>query len=272
MPLNEQQILFLDSVKKDCVHASNILAKQHNEEKDVSLFFDEYKKFHSAPFGDLDKAVEALNEYKDFVFQNNRRPNGKPYYSAQSKFEPTIIEEFIYRILREIFGNGVLLYGSVKAYSSMYFSHTGINSFKTGAKIEFNEKDQDVGIYKQEEVTTKSGQIREISIPIVCIECKTYLDKTMYEGSVATASKIKTGNPHCLFFVVTETYDIASSAVDIEASDIDNIYILRKQRRNATSSNPIFADVFEHMLQHIERNLTDRLSVDEMIEMGYIRQ
>ena len=56
------------------------------------------------------------------------------------------------------------------------------------------------------------------------------LDKTMYEGSVATADKIKTGNPYCLFYLVTETYDI-SSDVDIQTSKIDDIYVLRKQIR-----------------------------------------
>ena len=30
----------------------------------------------------------------------------------------------------------------------------------------------------------------------------------MLEGSVSTAAKIKNGNPKCLFFIVTETYEV----------------------------------------------------------------
>ncbi|MFQ6055585.1 MAG: Bpu10I family restriction endonuclease, partial [Methanosarcinales archaeon] len=39
-------------------------------------------------------------------------------------------------------------------------------------------------------------------IPIVSIECKTYRDKTMFEGSVSTAEKIKKGNLYCIFLIV----------------------------------------------------------------------
>ena len=64
----------------------------------------------------------------------------------------------------------------------------------------------------------------------------------LLEGSVSTAAKIKNGNPKCLFFIVTETYDVGD-AVDIETSQIDNIYILRKQKR----ANDIH-DVIEHLI------------------------
>ncbi len=95
----------------------------------------------------------------------------------------------------------------------------------------------------------------------------------MYEGSVATADKIKSGNPHCMFLIVTETYDTDAS-VDIETSNIDNIYVLRKQRRKSGISNPIQRDVMRHMLDAIEERLdTDRNPVDDMIqEQGYTRQ
>lgn len=265
MPLNKDQIIFLESIKSECVHASNMLAKRGKE--GICKFFNEYKKFHQASLGDdLTEAVAALNQYKDFVGENSS-------YSAQSKFEPTIIEEFICQILRQKFGDGVLMYGSVKAYSSLYISYSSMASFKEGVTIKPNVKDQDVCIYKQEKLIKESGDEINLSIPIVCIECKTYLDKTMYEGSVATADKIKAGNPHCLYFLVTETYEI-SGEVDIEISDIDNIYVLRKQRRKPDMKNPISTEVFTHLIDQIGRRLQmKRLSVDEMIQQyGYIRQ
>ena len=267
MPLGETQIAFLESIRSDCIHASNILAKVRNKDKDICKFYDEYKKFYEASLnGDLKKAVKALNSYKNFVSKNNT-------YTPQSKFEPTIIEEFICQRLRKKFGNDTLLYGNVKAYSNLYFSYSGTESFSKGVTIKLNLKDQDVSIYKEEKLTKEDGKEITLSIPIVCIECKTYLDKTMYEGSVATADKIKVGNPHCLFFLVTETYDV-SSEVDIEISNIDNIYVLRKQRRSHGNQNPIYPEVFNHLLSQIEVKLsTTRLPVDEMIHRyGYIKQ
>ncbi len=240
--LDRAQIDYLEGIKKaGGRHASNILRKQ--EDPRISNFIGEYMSFSDAiggitgEIGDAQRAsakpngsrqwlkvaVDALNRYKDYVEEHN-------VYSSQSKFAPTIIEEFLCRILKHEFGNDVLQYGSVSAYSSLYFSYTDKAAFKEGVEIKLNVKDQDVGIYKEEMLTSSTGGAHRISIPIVCIECKTYLDKTMYEGSVATATKIKTGNPYCLFFLVTETYDV-SKDVDIETTDIDNIYVLRKQRR-----------------------------------------
>lgn len=266
MPLASNQIKYLETLKKEgnC-HASNILAKKDDER--IDIFFDEYKKFSESLLGSLADSVNALNDYKDYVHQNSA-------FSPQSKFAPTIIEEYVCRILKKEFGNDVLQYGSVSAYSSLYFSYTGKSSFKEGIDLRLNVKEQDVGIYKKEILTSNIGEAHEIFIPIVCIECKTYLDKTMYEGSVATADKIKSGNPHCMFLIVTETYGVNKN-VDIETSNIDNIYIIRKQRTAKTGvKNPICKDVVKHMLESIREHLeSNRLPVNEMVEKyGYIRQ
>ncbi len=267
MSLSAEQMSWLEKIKKDggC-HASNILAKRNSP--DIGRFIDEYIRFSDTLKGSLDGAVNALNRYKDYVDEHN-------VYTAQSKFAPTIIEEFLCRILKKEFGNDVLQYGPVSAYSSLYFSWSDKAEFKEGIEIKLNVKDQDVGIYKKETLTTSTGGEHEISIPIVCIECKIYLDKTMYEGSVATATRIKTGNPYCLFFIVTETYDVRKD-VDIETTQIDNIYVLRKQRRSRKNSpiNPICTDVMQHLLDAVRTKLDSiRMTVDERITSpGYIRQ
>lgn len=266
MSLTEEQISDLERIKADggC-HASNILAKKHHD--NIGDFVEEYFTFSKSFNLSLGKSVKALNKYKDFVDNNNP-------YTPQSKFAPTILEEFFCRILKKKFGNDVLNYGPIKAYSSLYFSYSDLSSFKDGIEIKLNVKDQDVGIYKKETFKTSIGGEQVISIPIVCIECKTYLDKTMYEGCVSTATKIKTGNPNCLYFIVTETYDV-SKDVDIETTSIDNIYVLRKQRRKiGQKSNKIYKSVIQHLLNSIKTNLNSSTrSVDDCItSLGYIRQ
>ena len=90
---------------------------------------------------------------------------------------------------------------------------------------------------------------RVLKVPIISIECKTYLDKTMLEGSVSTAEKIKKGNPQAKFYIVTETYDV-DYEVDIYGTQIDQIYVLRKQKREKTNSkdlNPISAEVIKNL-------------------------
>ena len=260
MPLSRAQRAHLRTLDKNRGHGRNMLAKA--DKPNIERFYEPYISFSRTMEDGLQGAVDGLNEYKDFVSEHSS-------FSAQSKFAPTIVEEFLCLLLQERFGNDILRYGSIKAYSSLYFSYSGTEEFKQGVDLRINVKDQDVSIFKEEVIQTADGTEHKIFIPLVCIECKTYLDKTMYEGAVATAAKVKTGNPHCLFVIVTETYDMASN-VDISSSQIDNIYVLRKRRRRRDI--PIQADVVESLLDRIERHLNaERLPVDEMIrQRGYL--
>lgn len=229
--------------------------------RNIDKFFEPYVQFLSGMGKSIDEAVSELNRYKDFVKRESR-------YSAQSKFESTIVEEFIAHLFQKEFGNDTLMYGSVKAYSSLYFSYDSKEDFKKGVDLRINEKDQDVGIYKREVLTLGDNTRREIHIPMVCVECKTYLDKTMYEGVVATADKVKTGNPQCLSLIATESYAVADN-VDIALSKIDNIYVLRKQKHAETKRgniNPISATVVKKMLSEVRNHMErKRDSVDELI-------
>ena len=98
-----------------------------------------------------------------------------------------------------------------------------------------------------------------MNVPVVSIECKTYIDKTMLEGSIATAEKIKSGNPYCLFLVVTEWYDV-SYEVDPAYSRIDQIYVLRKQKRKANKNNPINYTVVNDLLERDWSNIEQKLT------------
>ena len=68
-------------------------------------------------------------------------------------------------------------------------------------------KDQDFAIYREFDLKI-NDKIHNIRIPIVAIENKTYIDKTMLEGIIATAEKVKNGNPYSRFVVVSENYDV----------------------------------------------------------------
>jgi len=100
-------------------------------------------------------------------------------------------------------------------------------------------------------------ECRAINVPVVSVECKTYIDKTMLEGSIATAEKIKMGNPHCLFLVVTEWYEV-SYEVDPKYSRIDQIYVLRREKRRVATRHPIYSevviDLFDTVHAHLERD------------------
>jgi len=89
----------------------------------------------------------------------------------------------------------------------------------------------------------------------------------MYEGSVATAEKIKRGNPYSLFLIVTETYEVASN-VDPAYSEIDQIYVLRKQSQRE-NRRAIQSDIVEDLYKRVEQHLSGSWrDVDTKIKSG----
>jgi len=242
--------LYLQKIENEAIHGKNILAKINNvygeknafeNEKQLFEFFDKYIIFREGILkliNEVEKNIERivciLNNYKNFVNSNN-------IFSAQSKYESTILEEFIYYLLKNMVNDDKLKYGSVNAYCNLYFSPKNLTTFLENPSIRINTKDQDFSIYRHLIIKSEEKEYT-IDIPIIAIECKTYLDKTMLEGSIATAEKVKMGNPHTKFFIVTETYEVDFS-VDIAFSRIDQIFVLRKQKRRGTTINDIYSDV-----------------------------
>lgn len=135
--------------------------------------------------------------------------------------------------------------------------------------MRINVKDQDFAIYREVQIKA-DGESKKVNVPVVSIECKTYIDKTMLEGSIATAEKIKSGNPYCLFIVVTEWYNV-STEVDPAYSRIDQIYVLRKgirrkqpQGKEKPIDPDVVIDLFAYVKRHLERDWSD---IERRLEM-----
>jgi len=268
---------FEQNLDKAHIHGRNILAKLRNlkklssvQKRQLRMVIREYKKWKEGNenlvgYSDsvIKKRVELLNKYKKAI--------EKVKFSSQSKFHSSVIEEFLYYLFRDLLKDlsdtvedtegggsarrGILL-GGIRAYSNLYFAPKNLKDFTSTPNMKVNVKDQDFAIYRT--ILIKAdGEQKTINVPIVSIECKTYIDKTMLEGSIATAEKIKNGNPYCLFLVVTEWYDV-SYEVDPAYSRIDQIYVLRRQKRRTKRNRPIdfmvVKDLFRFVKFHLERD------------------
>ena len=91
MPLLNEQREYLESLDKSHIHGKNMLSK--HSEAHVELFYEPYLNLLKTISGDIFTSVQALNDYKNFVAENS-------LFSAQSKFAPTIIEEYICQLLK----------------------------------------------------------------------------------------------------------------------------------------------------------------------------
>ncbi len=262
---------------KQLCHNANILGKwqeydKYTHSKQLALK-EIILKYHEYLHGNLQltgyspeiitQRVAYLNEYYNFYHENGY----DNLFSSQGKFRSTILEEFMYLLFKDYvtdlknkYGdtNDVIGSGAAKAYTNLYFTSGNFRDFVKKPTIGINVKDQDFAIYRDFSISINQIE-KKVKIPIVAIENKTYIDKTMLEGIIATAEKIKTGNPYALYISVTENYDVDLS-VDPAYSRIDQIFVLRKTKRKEqwTNIDPgVVIKVFQTVQNHIERPWAD---------------
>lgn len=287
---NEESYAYIREVKRrcpQCSHASNIIAKSNSdlkprEREALDMLMPHYAAYLQRVLAietyDEDavrEKVACLNEYYNFMHANGL----DLAFSSQGKFRPTILEEFLFLLFKDYIRDmkarkdtdGVLGCGAVKAYSNLYFKARDFGEFIKAPMIGVNEKDQDFAIYRTFDISVDGGTQMEICIPAVAMEAKTYIDKTMLDSIIATAEKLKSGNPHTRFVAVAERYDVSFS-VDPAYSRIDQIYVLRKDMRKRGPWIEIDAGVvwrmFRETVCHLENSWSDiagRLARDGVI-------
>lgn len=266
-------ITTIESIAKkypNLVHANNICVKLHAkdltvaQQKALEIIVPGYVRYITANLNLVGfsedvvrQRVALLNDYYSTFYPYNNT------FSAQSKLRSTIMEEFLYILFKDFVAHykhefndtkDLLRLGSAKAYTSLYLKSKDGKTYVQSVEAGMNQKDQDFAIYRPVSIIV-DGKEHVINMPALAIEVKTYLDKTMYEGVVATAEKIKSGNPYTKFFVVTETYDV-SFDVDPPLSRIDQIFVLRKSKRvKGSMPPPIVSEVVESIVRQAARHM-----------------
>lgn len=256
-------------------HASNILNKYEAAEKlsQLTKIAEKYivyltENLKMVGFSDtiIKKRVQLLNDYYNFIHDNGY----DRLYTSQGKFRPTILEEFLFLLFKDFVekyqirlnAQDQLESGSVKAYSNLYFKATNFEEFIQNPDMAVNVKDQDFAIYRKFTLTVNGSKTVNLQVPALAIEAKTYIDKTMLDGIIATAEKIKSGNPYSMFISVAETYDVALG-VDPAYSRIDQIYVLRKTSPKILRTEwkdintEVVLKMFKEVKEHLERPWSD---------------
>lgn len=196
------------------------------------------------------KMVKSLQEYKDTAYIINNLSNGQ-YFTAQSKYEPTILEEFMGFLLSPLIRDlQNIKCGPVRAYSEMSIEVSIDSNNSAITHLEQKTKNQDFSLYTEKEISSDGLTLQ---IPLVSIECKTYIDKTMLEGSINTAKRIKSGNPQSKFYVVSETWDLSENE-NVNPNEIDNVFVIRKCKRRADED--IDPDVVKDVYNTIKNDLS----------------
>lgn len=257
----------------------------------------------------INKRVHLLAEYKDFLDQQHYAE----HFDSRSNLHSSVLEEFMYYLFKDLvaeFGTHALI-GKSHTFKDIFFAppnysemlkrpYAGIerkdHDFVIGAAIEASFRssvppDQDntrggtVEIVTEEpgdyaEVTvTQNTETHLFDVPAIAIECKTYLDKNMLEGSSRSAEELKARNPNGLYMVVMEWIKLAD-AVNLRKYKVDQVYVLRRQKNTDRDKrylegyvkNPIDADVVWHLFSTVRAYLTsDWLGgVENGIQRGWL--
>ena len=165
---------------------------------------------------------------------------------------------YLFRDLVESYSTEALI-GKSHAFKDIFFMPRNYTEMVTTPHARIERKDHDfvIGVnIKANFNCAGSNRVENLSIqvPAVAIECKTYLDKTMLEGSSTAGAQLKIRNPNALYIVVAEWLKLTEN-VNLKKYQVDQIYVLRKQKNTdreyrfllTYEKNPIYVDVVSHL-------------------------
>lgn len=242
----------------------------------------------------LQTRVALFTNYKDFLDQQHYAER----FDSRSNLHSSVIEEFMFYLFKDLvsdFGEHALL-GKSHTFKDIFFTPPNYSEmlkrpygkiekkdhdFVIGATIQASftastppEQDEERGEQKEilteepvdhQEVTVVSNtETHLFDIPAVAIECKTYLDKTMLEGSSRAAEELKARNPNGLYIVVMEWIKLSDS-INLRKYKVDQIYVLRKQKNTdrefryaeGYEKNPVSIESISHLFNYVRKHLTE---------------
>jgi hypothetical protein len=201
------------------------------------IWKSETEKLDSENNAELNKKVSLLNEYKNYIDLLKE----KGIFKLQDKMASSVLEEFLFQLFKNIpnikssIENKLIYVGQAQAYTDLSFVPKDFADFVKNPGVYINKKNQDFTISKIVrcifETNGKQEKV-ELIVPAVAIECKTFIPSTMLGQSAFEAHRLKQGNPYALYLIVAEQ-NALSDDVNLKNSPIDEIFILRKQKRNS---------------------------------------
>jgi len=251
----------------------------------------------------LQQMVDLLNQYRirmdiDLIFDSQH--DSLYRQKGQIKLDNSIIEEFLPRLVYSSLGSEIaqmnVSVGPVEAFSSMWFDSSLIKLEPAGG-LNIRTKDQDFAISKALYLRAShfpdfKATVEEVThLAYIAAECKTNLDKTMFQEACATARDLKTAIPSAKYFLLCEWLDM--KPISSATTPIDKVLLLRKAKRiNANirgnfstfkgrqeaksayidflNKHPYRVEVFEMFISYIRQLLSNEpLDEQTVLERGY---
>lgn len=254
----------------------------------------------------IKRMVDILNEYKLFIDLDLIFDSEDDFLyrqKGQLKLDNTIIEEFLpiltsKCIFKKYNRSDLNIDSQTSTFSSVYFNSSINNNIKAGG-FSIKTKAQDFSISRKlylkasesRNFENDKSETKETNIAYVVAECKTNLDKTMFQEAAATAHDLKTSVSGAKYFLLCDWLDM--TPLSTATTNIDEIIVLRKARRLNSNirksysvssnrkemrsqyseyliSNPYSSEMFERFINHIFAMLDDEELIEtEVLKLGY---
>jgi hypothetical protein len=249
----------------------------------------------------VSKSVDLLNTYKnyieiDLIFES--KEDFLYRQKGQLKLDNTVLEEFLPLLVNSIFRKKIeennIILGPTSCISGIRFD-SSLAVETNGGGIVLKQKDQDFAISRP--LFLKSSHYNSFEKSVVCetniaylaCECKTNLDKTMFQEASATALDLKSTVPTAKYILLCEWLDM--TPISSSTTAIDEIIILRKAKRIGAGerqnyslaaervtklkaykdfiySHPFVSDTFLRLINHINSLIND-IEENEILDRGY---
>lgn len=274
------------------IHGKNLrdyTAKQSGNQKqrfdDIVSRYENYRSAVDATntldHSGITSIVSALNDYRRYAIPVFDSLNN----AGQKALGYTIMEEFFYLLFAKkatLMGlhSDNLFLGKGNSYVSLSFAPSSFADIFNRPSAYIHTKDQDFVLGTNVQIQVKADGAPEIAdtvIPVVAIECKTYLERNMLDSCAATASRLKSAMPYCVYIVASEYMKMSDATPEL--TDIDEVYILCKaknsdrERRKKNGEPPfdIDASLIIDLFERVERHLNAIWwKPDDAVEMGKI--
>lgn len=261
-------------------------------EKAVSRYQAWLKKLTRVPSDNrcVAEAVGLLNEYQIFLDLEVVFDSDDDFLyrqKGQLKLDNTVIEEFLPHLVTRTFPaiSEDFSIGPHSCFAALYFTST-IGTAMAAPGAQARTKDQDFTISKRlylrasfDPEHAAAVDRLEANLGYLCAECKTNLDKTMFQEACATAHDVKTAVPGAKYLLLCEWLDM--TPISTAGTDVDEVLILRKAKRLGSQVRSAFAtragrlskrteyaaylaehpfspEVFERFLSHVRALLENR--------------
>jgi|TARA_B110000259_G_scaffold89714_1_gene104271 hypothetical protein len=285
-----------DNIKTKLIHSTKYkdkVSKKFIEE--ISLKYLKWKDLNlelKGPFKDkkkddldiVEKRVQLFNEYKDFIDQKKYAEK----FDSRSNLHSSVLEEFLeylfFDVVMSIDKEAII--GKSHTFKDIFFKGKNFKNIINNPTISIEKKDHDfvIGVNVIADFKTKKSEgvtvEEKFDLPIVAIECKTYLDKTMLEGASTSGSQMKMRNPNALYLVCAEWLKLTDS-INLNKIEVDQIYILRKQKNTDREfrynddykKKPIYSDVVWKMFEKVRDHITVdwEKSIKEKLTHGVLK-